>query len=175
MIRKLAVISKWTAIVILLVYWIGSLPFVGCFGEYRICCIMSGSMEPLIQTGSLVFVKPAQEYAVGDIITYRCGETSVTHRIVKKTEEGYVTKGDANPAPDLEIIRKEHIIGRAAPLWGNTFCLPRAGYIRMVLYDCRIELILTAGGLLLVSLWAEWTDNKGRQAIIGKVKSGKQE
>ena len=54
--------------------------------------VMSGSMEPTIPTGSIVVVDGRKkERKPGDIITYRRGSVVVTHRIVKKREEGYCT------------------------------------------------------------------------------------
>ena len=54
-------------------------------GNYEIKIVMSGSMEPAIKTGSIVIVKPADFYEIGDSITFG-GDTRVimptTHRII---------------------------------------------------------------------------------------------
>ena len=79
--------------------------------------VQSGSMHPSIKTGSIIFVTPAEEYLVDDIITFRRSEfeTPTTHRIVeiKKTEGtlSYVTKGDANEVRDMEEVGEEHVMG----------------------------------------------------------------
>src|SRR5205085_9882515 len=75
--------------------------------------VLSGSMEPAIRTGSVIVAvaTPQDRLKVGDVITYvRAGDQeNVTHRIVdiKSTAEGpsFVTKGDANGAPDVDEIR----------------------------------------------------------------------
>lgn len=84
--------------------------------------ILSGSMEPSISAGDLVIVHRQEEYREGDIVMFESGGISVTHRIVEKTKEGFVTKGDANRVPDMELLSENRIIGRVAaaiPLAGN--------------------------------------------------------
>lgn len=59
--------------------------------------IMSGSMEPVLRTGGIVFTDTKERRPeIGDIVTYQVGETRVTHRVIRKEHKGYVTKGDAN-------------------------------------------------------------------------------
>lgn len=87
-------------------------------GNYKIFTVQSGSMEPTIHTGSLIFVKPEADYNVGDIITKRTEDPkiTITHRIFSKEEvQGKIafdTKGDANDAPDGEKFTKEGIVGK---------------------------------------------------------------
>lgn len=79
--------------------------------------VQSGSMEPAIGVGSLVFILPAEEYGVGDIITYRSSieETPTTHRIIDREEHdgviSFTTQGDANNAPDVRSVRESEVIG----------------------------------------------------------------
>ena len=86
-------------------------------------------MQPAIKTGSLVVVMAAREYAVNDIITFGAigmEKIPITHRIVDVRDRGleslYVTKGDANNAPDKKEVRLEEIIGRVL------FTMPYIGY-----------------------------------------------
>lgn len=81
--------------------------------------VQSGSMMPAIKMGSVVMVKPAQDYKIGDIISfgkYSRFKAPTTHRIYDiKVAEGkpvYITKGDANNAPDQREITKRDIIGK---------------------------------------------------------------
>ncbi len=39
-------------------------------GNYKLLIVQSGSMEPNIHTGSVVVVKPAENYKAGDVITF---------------------------------------------------------------------------------------------------------
>ena len=76
----------------------------------------SDSMSPVIEKGSLLFVKEEEEYEPGDIVAFYApygGQViCVTHRIVDKVQENaYITKGDANDREDRLIVRKEQIFG----------------------------------------------------------------
>ncbi len=99
-------------------------------GNYKIFVVQSGSMEPKIKMGSIVVVKPAQDYKIGDIITfgpYNKTKAPTTHRIFEiKLVNGqprYITKGDANNAPDQREITMREIIGKVL------FSLPFLGYL----------------------------------------------
>ena len=102
--------------------------FVPFPGNYKIFTVQSGSMEPTIHTGSLIFVKPEADYNVGDIITRRTEDpkVTITHRIFSKEEvDGKVafeTKGDANNASDGTKFSKEGIVGKVI------MKLPYVGY-----------------------------------------------
>ena len=99
-------------------------------GNIKFLTVVSGSMEPTIKTGSVVMVKPAQDYKVGDIITfgpYTKTQSPVTHRIYEiKEVEGqqvYITKGDANNGPDSRETKERDIIGKVA------VSVPFIGYV----------------------------------------------
>lgn len=80
--------------------------------------IISGSMEPSLQIGDIVIVKKVvqNELKQGDIISYRQGQSVITHRIAevidKEGEVEYKTKGDNNNAEDSGIISYEMIEGK---------------------------------------------------------------
>ncbi len=97
-------------------------------GNYKFFIVESGSMNPAIKTGSIVIVKPNSQYKLGDIITFGANKNKVptTHRIYEiKNDNGrisYITKGDANNAPDLNIVKSGSIIGKVL------FSVPFVGY-----------------------------------------------
>ena len=91
-------------------------------GGWKLFTVQSGSMQPAISLGSLVIVKPAGEYVVGDVITFKTGPTPPTHRI-NQVEAGVITtKGDANDASDSEPVKPGQIIGKLV------LTIPVAGY-----------------------------------------------
>lgn len=102
------------------------LPLPGGLNAYA---VQSGSMEPAIQTGAVVFTVPRETYDVGDVVTYwgRDNQLSITHRIVeKRIDDGrtfYVTKGDANEDADMRQVRQREVIGKVL------FDVPYAGYL----------------------------------------------
>jgi len=87
-------------------------------GNYKFLVVNSGSMEPNIKTGAFVMVKPVENYEIGDVITFKKNrvEEPITHRIydirVVEGEPYFITKGDANNAPDPREIRKKDIVGK---------------------------------------------------------------
>ncbi len=98
-------------------------------GNYKLLTVLSGSMEPAIHTGSIVIVKPASDYKIGDVITFGPNtktQTPTSHRIFDIKVQGgqsvYITKGDANNGPDQKEIQKKDIIGKVF------FDVPYAGY-----------------------------------------------
>ena len=114
-----------TAVIAILALCLVVPPYFG----YTPFIVQSGSMEPAIETGSIVFTNTKDtDVAVGDIVTYRIGvgtdmENRVTHRIVALNETGtFTTQGDANDNPDLHEVAQEDIIGTYA------FAIPKAGF-----------------------------------------------
>ena len=79
---------------------------------------MSGTAEGHIEVGDLIFVGKADmdELQVGDVIAFMEGNTVVTHRIAEiQTDESgqrrFITKGDANNAPDQTPVTEERLVG----------------------------------------------------------------
>ena len=98
------------------------------FLGYDQYAVLSGSMEPEIHVGAIVYAKEANidEIKEGTIITYKIsGETMVTHRVVSIDEKNQTvtTKGDANEVEDAAPVAFENIVG----VYG--FDVPYLGYI----------------------------------------------
>jgi signal peptidase len=114
--KKLLKILKflvWSAILLFLALIVAS--FLPIKGNYKILTVQSGSMEPSIYLGSLIFVKSSQNYQVGDIVTRKTDDpkTSITHRIISQNSDNtFETKGDANDSADGESLNREKIIGK---------------------------------------------------------------
>ena len=87
----------------------------GLFG-IRPYVVYSGSMEPEIPTGAVVFTKEGEFFP-------KKGDTVVTHRVVKKEKDIFITKGDANKTEDPVPAEASQIIGRVV------FHLPYLGYV----------------------------------------------
>ena len=84
---------------------------------YEMFEVISGSMEPEIPVGSIVYTKavPPEEIEPGDVIAFSRGEEDVvTHRVVENYgfDGKFITKGDANEINDFEPIPYENLIGR---------------------------------------------------------------
>ncbi|EGT3617550.1 signal peptidase I, partial [Clostridium perfringens] len=127
---------------------------------FRTYSILSGSMEPNIRTGDLAIVKSAEmdEVVSGDIITFKYEGNIVTHRIVEKTEEGFITKGDNNNAEDTEIVREEDLIGKVL------FNIPFLGYVTVFLS----KPIVISGLMILIAISILWDTFKGDKKKVLK-------
>ena len=118
--------------------------------------VLSGSMEPLIQTGSVAFIDHNRVLpAVGDIITYETGDLSspvlVTHRVVKKNSDGsLIMKGDANEAPDISAVTHDQIIGTYVA------SIPKAGYLLSKMN--RAEIYILVGLIILLNVSSGFLD-----------------
>ncbi len=95
---------------------------------YELYTVVSGSMEPAIPTGSLVYVEHVDptEVAEGDVIAFYSAQDAssvITHRVVtNSTVMGeFITKGDANEENDMSPIPYASLIGRVAK------AIPKAG------------------------------------------------
>ena len=75
------------------------------------------SMEPGFQTGDLAILRPADSYAVGDVVAYRSEslDTIVMHRIVAGDANGFVTQGDNNDWLDEDRPTEGEILGTPLP------------------------------------------------------------
>jgi len=111
---------------------------------YQMYIVLSGSMSPEFDTGSLAFVRETSpmEIVVGDIITFRRhpgSDSLTTHRVVEVIREDglrFVTRGDANNVNDPNPVPAENIVGRV------TGSVPYVGYI--------LDFVQTRQGLILL-------------------------
>lgn len=120
---------------------------------YQIKVVLSGSMEPDIQTGSIIALKSGGDmsrFVKGDVITFRDEyENVVTHRISKRIQQdgqlSYQTKGDNNNRADPHEVLPKNI---KAEYVGIT--IPYIGYFIGFLQSKNGALVIMGlGGLLL--------------------------
>lgn len=122
--------------------------------------VVSGSMEPTIETGSVVIdeVISPLDARPGDIVTFQdpLHPRQLTHRLQKMRVEGdtayMVTLGDANDAPERWTVRTDGEIGRVVAH------LPKLGYARAALGTRYARLavlgaVMALGAFLLVDMW----------------------
>lgn len=85
---------------------------------FHIYTVVSGSMEPAIPVGSLLYIQNArpEEMEENDVIAFCGGKDAgsiITHRVVEnRTLMGeFITKGDANAKEDLSPVPYSDFIG----------------------------------------------------------------
>lgn len=99
--------------------------------DWRVDCVLSGSMEPELYTGSLAITRPvaSEDIKVGDVITFHDGSDNhivITHRVTNIWQNSpmyFQTKGDACGSIDPFIVPEKNLIGKVS------FDLPLVGYL----------------------------------------------
>lgn len=129
--------------------------------------VLTGSMTPAYPAGSMVVVRPSEDVAVGDAVTYQLESgkpTVVTHRVVGigydgAGERSYTLKGDANEAADPEPVRPEQVRGE---VW---YSLPWVGHLGVLFTPGQHRLLVqvAAGGLLAYSAALLWQARRDRR------------
>ncbi len=127
--------------------------------------VLSGSMEPGIKVGSVIFDKPnpnVSKLKVGDVITFKApmsefpgytadnGQLIITHRIHRIVKHNgqieFQTKGDANNAPDPSLVPASNVIAEY-----DNFTIPYLGYyLNFTKTKLGIGLLLILPGAILI-------------------------
>lgn len=147
------------------------------FMGYDVYNVVSGSMEPTIPVGSIIYVKeidPA-EIETGDIIAFHSGDSVIMHRVTenKVVEGSFVTKGDANNGEDMNdvpyedligiVVRHIPILGQLLILFGSTF-----GRICMVCFAACGALLNILGGRFRDALEYERQEEIQREKMLAE-------
>lgn len=127
------------------------------FMGYEAYEVVSGSMEPEIPVGSVVYVKytEPEDIEEEDVIAFESNSSVIVHRVKQnKVVSGeFVTKGDANEAEDFRTVSYSDLIGRVEyhfPIVGRLMSVyaTRAGKIYLLMAaGCGVMLNMLAGSL----------------------------
>ena len=131
-----------TALLILLIVICLPLTVPKAF-HYHVYTVISGSMEPAIPTGSLVYIKEMEpkDVQVDDVIAFygtKDAASIITHRVLMGE---FITKGDANATKDMNPAPYDNFIGKVA------YSIPKVGGIALVLTGVYGKIL--AGGAIL--------------------------
>ncbi|KAA6451472.1 signal peptidase I [Bacillus swezeyi] len=141
---------------------------------YQLKTVLSGSMEPEFQTGSVIAVqkmKNPENLKKGDIITFmQDQDTMVTHRIIgitkNKSNLMFKTKGDNNQNPDSDPVLAENVVAEYSGI-----TVPYAGYLLdFASKPIGTAILLIVPGLLLI-LYAVITVSAALREIDQKAKA----
>lgn len=123
---------------------------------FQVFTVLSGSMEPAYQVGSLIYVREVDPFTLdsGDVITFMLSEETVaTHRIVGVVPDEsdpsvirFRTKGDANNAEDGSLVHYKNVIGTPV------FTIPYLGYFANYIQTPPGSYVAISGGALLMIL-----------------------
>jgi len=98
--------------------------------DVPLAVVASYSMEPALRLGDLIVVNGAKTPSVGDVIVYVSPTSGlIVHRVIKVQETlrgtEFITKGDANLAPDAEPVPAQRVKGRV------DIVIPYIGVVRL--------------------------------------------
>ena len=108
--------------------------------QYPIAAITSSSMWPVLKEGDITLVKGISgkdEIEIGDIVVFsnppgNSGQIRFTiHRVVKKGETTFTTKGDANNVDDKPTAY-DKLIGKAVEIRGKPIRIPYLGKLSQI-------------------------------------------
>lgn len=126
-----------TALIVLVILLCSLLVFPGAF-QFRMYNVISGSMEPELPVGSLIYVRESEpeEVEEEDIIAFFSfteEDSIITHRVIKNNVVSgtFTTKGDANSEEDPTPVPYDNYIGKVVlkiPYLGKAMTLLTSFY-----------------------------------------------
>ena len=125
--------------------------------ESPVVVVLSGSMEPAMQRGDVLFLSKNDPIVNGDIIVYEIeGENiPIVHRVVTqqfndKGELQLLTKGDNNPVDDRGLYKHKMLYLNDKQVVGKVLgIMPYAGYLTILLNDYPMLKFVVLGGMLI--------------------------
>lgn len=119
---------------------------------YEAYGIVSGSMEPSIPVGSIVYAKSVlpEDVAEGDVIVFYGGaegDTVTTHRVAENhiPDREFITRGDANDGDDMLPRPYESLIGRveySVPYLGSLLAVTSSRQGKLCLLGVLLAAVL---------------------------------
>ncbi|MFR5116682.1 MAG: signal peptidase I [Eubacterium sp.] len=86
---------------------------------YQLYTVVSGSMEPAVPTGSLVYIKDVEpgDIETGDIIAFYGSDAQGIHHhiawyLTVNAMGEFITRGDANAENDMNPVTYEQYVGK---------------------------------------------------------------
>ncbi len=135
-------------------------------GGFQSFVVLTGSMEPNVSVGSVIFTKPNTSYDVGDVIAFSQEGKTITHRIVesqiKSSNVEYSTKGDANDSKDSDPVSSSNIIGK------QIFTIPYLGKLIVFLSTIQGFLLFIVTPIFVFVLFELWNIKKELEKSIEK-------
>ena len=127
--------------------------------NYKPLVVLSGSMEPTLPTGSVIYYHPVEEsdLKVGDIVTFKLkdNKTLVSHRITSINNGNIQTKGDANNSVDSLDLTYSSIMGVDSNIY-----IPYVGYFIQFVNEHLYLVAIVVTILVLEFLLSNIIDDK---------------
>lgn len=157
MIKKLKDFIFKILYVLILIYLV---IFIPSFWGHKPLVVISGSMEPILHVGGILYYEEINinDFDKDDILVYQLNKHTISHRIVDKTENGFLTKGDNNKSIDTYEVEKQQVIGK-----GTNWSIPYIGYYADFIYTHKYLLFISVGVIIIDLLVDAYNDIKRRK------------
>lgn len=136
-------ITKFKNIILKIIYiliFIYLLIFVPSFFGHKPLVVISGSMESTLKVGGILYYsqEDLDNFKKGDILVYKKDKHIISHRIVSRQDNCFITKGDANNTVDSSLVQENQILGK-----GTNWSIPYIGYYANFIYTHKYILFLS--------------------------------
>ena len=164
-------ITSWVivGVVLLLVILLVGVKLLGL----NVYSVLSGSMEPDIPTGSIIYVTSVDtdRLKAGDVITFKIPGGTATHRIIQLVPDQHQpdlvrfrTQGDSNEMPDGGLVDPSAVIGTPVA------SIPLLGYVATYIQQPPGSYVAIAVSIALIAaviIIDTVTDDKKKKADKG--------
>ena len=122
------------------------LVFTPSFFGHKPLVVISGSMEPILKVGGLLYYhkQDVNDFKTGDILVYSTKKHIISHRIVDRTQNGFITKGDANNSNDFVEVKNSQVLGK-----GTNWSIPYLGFYVSYIYTHKYLLFISVGVIVI--------------------------
>lgn len=165
MINKIKNIVFKVLYILVIIYLLTFVPLI--FG-YKPLVVLSGSMEPTLKVGSILYYHNENVDYINDkdILVYKTKDHIISHRVVTKLNGGFITRGDANKSNDSNVIVNEQVLGK-----GTNWCIPLLGYYSDFIYNHKSLLYISISFLMLDLLNDFYNTHKKKVGVINEKNS----
>ncbi|MEG2250337.1 MAG: signal peptidase I [Bacilli bacterium] len=160
MMKKIKNILFRIVYILVIIYLLIFVPSI--FG-HKPLVVVSGSMEPNLKVGSILYYhkEDLNNFNTADILVYKTKDHIISHRIVSQSEIGFMTKGDANNVADSNEIFNQQVLGK-----GTDWCIPYIGYYASYIYNHKYILYI-AISILIIDLCNDYyTIRKKKVGVV---------
>ena len=146
------ILKIWYALILIYL-----LIFVPSFCGHKPLVVISGSMEPILKVGGILYYheQDLSDFKTGDILVYSTKTNIISHRIVERTENGFITKGDANSSYDSNEVLNKQVLGK-----GTDWSIPFLGYYASYIYTHKYLLFISVFVIIIDVLNDTYMEHK---------------
>ena len=141
--------------------------------------VVSDSLAPTMEGGDAFVRVPAGSVESGDVVVFETRDKMrryAVHRVVDRTAEGFITKGDNNPVTDQAAneppVTRPEIHGQVLMVGDTPALLSGVGQVAEFVRNYRGLFVAALGGLLLLDTVTPAPERPSRPVTAGEALDG---